>query len=151
MLLLFSYTTLFFFFFRYISNIIIGYELFKKGNKETARIVLLSIGKWLNKLDESKNDEFYLSISDGLKHVLITTFIRMSSSNFNRKNQWVSSIDSDVKFFIVINDTATFYDGSPSQTKRRRSVRNTLYVLHFFNGTSKQYLGRYIFFMNLKF
>lgn len=34
------------------------------------------IGKWLEELDAC-GDEFYLAMSDGLKHVLIGTFVHM--------------------------------------------------------------------------
>lgn len=65
--------------FRYISNIIIGCELFHKDKEETAKIILLSIGNWLEELDKS-TDDFYLLISDGLKFVLKSILAHMIES-----------------------------------------------------------------------
>lgn len=75
--------------FRYISNIIIGFELFHKNEKETAKIILLSIGKWLEELDKSTND-FYLLIRDGLKYVLQSTLAHMMKTNLAENIHWVS-------------------------------------------------------------
>lgn len=75
--------------FRYISNIIIGFELFHKDKKEIAKIILLSIGKWLEELDKS-TDDFYLLISDGLKHVLLSTLAHMMRTNLTENIHWVS-------------------------------------------------------------
>lgn len=78
--------------FRYIANIIIGYELFVREKEETAKILILLIGKWLEKLDNSGN-AFYLSISNGLKNVLLSTFVHMKMKTVKRNMkdhiQWV--------------------------------------------------------------
>jgi hypothetical protein len=80
--------------FRYISNIIIAYELFLREKEKTAKILILLIGKWLEELDNSAN-EFYLSIRDGLKNILLSTFVHMKmktlKKNMNNHIQWVSS------------------------------------------------------------
>lgn len=65
-------------------NIIIAYELFQKGEADTAKLLLLYLGKRLEEMDDDEtSDELYLSISDGLKHVLTATFIHMRpTTNF---------------------------------------------------------------------
>ncbi|VVC40332.1 Hypothetical protein CINCED_3A016949 [Cinara cedri] len=65
---------------RYILNIIISYELFLKGKKETAKLIIVLIGNWLEKLDDCI-DKFYFSISNGLKYVLKSMLIHMNLNN----------------------------------------------------------------------
>lgn len=75
---------------RFIGNLVIGYELFHKGDTDTAQLKVLEIGKWLEDLDNS-SDEFYLSISSGIKHVMKATFIHMLfATNLIGEVKWVS-------------------------------------------------------------
>lgn len=75
--------------FRYISNVIIGYELFNKDKIEAAKILLLSIGKWLEELDKS-TDNFYVLICDGLKYILKSTLAHMMRTNLTENIHWVN-------------------------------------------------------------
>lgn len=76
--------------FRYLSNLIIGYELFHNNDPESGQMKILEIGKWLEELDNS-TDEFYLSINIGLKHVMTATFIHMLfATNLVGECKWVS-------------------------------------------------------------
>lgn len=75
---------------RYIGNLIISHELFHKGKTDVAQLKVLEIGKWLEELDNG-TDEFYLSISSGLKHVMKATFIHMLFiTNLVEEAKWVS-------------------------------------------------------------
>lgn len=62
--------------YRYIGNLIIGYEMFHSVKPNVAQIKITEIGKWLEELDKS-TDTFYLSINSGLLHVLKSTFIHL--------------------------------------------------------------------------
>lgn len=62
--------------YRYIGNLIIGYEMMRLGKSNLALIKISEIGKWLEELDKS-TDVFYLSINSGLLHVLKGTFIHI--------------------------------------------------------------------------
>ncbi|VVC32848.1 Hypothetical protein CINCED_3A017811 [Cinara cedri] len=75
---------------RFISNLIIAYELFHKGETELGQMKILDIGKWLEELDNLKVDEFYLSINVGLKHVMTGTFIHMLfATNLTEECTWL--------------------------------------------------------------
>lgn len=56
---------------------------------------MLLIDKWLDELDRAGYDEFYLSISYGLKSVLASTFVHMESKNKNsfKNTQKVSLLE----------------------------------------------------------
>lgn len=74
---------------RFLGNLIISYELFQKGDIDTAQLKVLEIGKWLEELD-SGTDEFYLSINIGLKHIMQATFIHMLFAiNLIGEVEWV--------------------------------------------------------------
>lgn len=75
--------------FRYVGNLIIGYELFHKGESKLGQMKVLEIGKWLEELDNG-TDEFYLSIRIGLQHIMKATFIHMLfATNLTGECQWV--------------------------------------------------------------
>jgi len=75
--------------FRYVGNLIIGYEFFHKNESELGQMKILEIGKWLEELDNG-TDEFYLSINIGLQHVMKATFTHMLfATNLTGECQWV--------------------------------------------------------------
>ncbi|XP_001944436.2 uncharacterized protein LOC100160066 [Acyrthosiphon pisum] len=112
---------------RYVGNLIIGYELFHKGESELGQMKILEIGKWLEELDNS-TDEFYLSINIGLQHVMKATFTHMLfATNLTGECQWLlddiiplSNMDSKSKATIHAIRAAVFteYGGSPHIFKR---------------------------------
>lgn len=64
--------------------------MFHNNNAESAQMKILEIGKWLEELDNG-NDEFYLSIKTGLKHVMTATFIHMLfATNLIEECKWVN-------------------------------------------------------------
>lgn len=50
--------------------------LFKTNNAMKAYDRILDLWRWLDKLDET-NDQFYLAIRSGLKHIMMSTFCHM--------------------------------------------------------------------------
>lgn len=90
------------FLFRYILNIIISYELFLEGKKETAIKVMILIGKWLEELDNCI-DAYYFSISNGLKYVLTSMYIHM---NLNKNHHTVSLFNTTI---IMIHTILTLW------------------------------------------
>lgn len=86
--------------FRYISNIIIAFEVFLKGKSEAAKMIILLIDKWLDRLDKMGSDEFYLSISVGLKYVLTSMFVNMESKTDSTEHIKQAST-FDTKYKIV--------------------------------------------------
>lgn len=92
---------------RYVSNLIISYELFHKNEIEPAQMKILEIGKWLEELDRG-TDEFYLSINTGLQYVMKATFIHMLfATNLIGECKWVSFC-SFINFHFNISSTYIF-------------------------------------------
>ncbi|XP_022176758.1 uncharacterized protein LOC111038033 isoform X2 [Myzus persicae] len=112
---------------RYVGNLIIGYELFHKGESELGQMKILEIGKWLEELDNG-TDEFYLSINIGLQHVMKATFIHMLfAANLTGECQWLLddiiplyNMDFKSKAAVHAIRAAVFteYGGSPHIFKR---------------------------------
>lgn len=76
--------------FRFIGNLIISYELYQKGKLNASHKKILDISNWLERFDNS-NDEFYMSIKHGLKHIKTANFIHMLfASNENEGLKQVS-------------------------------------------------------------
>lgn len=77
-------------FFRFIGNLIISYELYKNGKLHASHKKILDISNWLEQFDKC-NDEFYISIKIGLKHIKTANFIHMLfASNENEGLKQVS-------------------------------------------------------------
>lgn len=57
---------------RYMSNLIVGCELYKTNAVDKAHDKLIRIWEWLDKFDNS-DDTFYLSIREGLKYLTMST------------------------------------------------------------------------------
>lgn len=112
---------------RYVGNIIIGYELFHKGESELGQMKILEIGKWLEELDNG-TDEFYLSINVGLQHVMKATFIHiLFASNLTGECKWLlddiiplAKMDSKSKATVHAVRAAVFieYGGNAHVFKR---------------------------------
>ncbi|XP_026806570.1 uncharacterized protein LOC113549459 [Rhopalosiphum maidis] len=112
---------------RYVGNLIIGYELFHKGESELGQMKILEIGKWLEELDNG-TDEFYLSINVGIQHVMKATFIHMLfATNLTGECKWLlddiiplAYMDSKSKATVHAVRAAVFteYGGSPHVFKR---------------------------------
>lgn len=66
----------------------ISYGLFKTNQ---AHDKLINIWEWLDKLDE-KNERFYLSIRDGLKHIVMSTLCHVLYTLNRGQCQKVSQI-----------------------------------------------------------
>lgn len=88
-----------FFVFRFVLNVIIAYQLFHANQDDAAKILIMLIGKWLEELDNS-SDEFYRSISNGLKHVLIATFVHMKPSKY-LTNKNIQQVKTNLVYKII--------------------------------------------------
>lgn len=76
---------------RFVGNLIIIYEMFHKDEQEEAQLKLLEVGKWLEEIELNKENEFYLSYKNGIKHVLTSTFIHMLyATNLTEESKWVN-------------------------------------------------------------
>lgn len=77
-------------------NIVLAYEYYQMGSEELAREIIVCIGKWLEEIDKD-NDEFYRPMRDGLKHVLIGTFV------FMKPTLYIANVHfNEVKIIIYI-------------------------------------------------
>lgn len=79
--------------FRFVGNLIISYELYKKGELDASHKTILDMGDWLEKLNKG-SDKFYLSINVGLKHIKVANFIHMlfvanENGGFKRVSVWL--------------------------------------------------------------
>lgn len=77
--------------------------MFHKDNPESGQMKILEVGKWLEELDNG-TDEFYLSISIGLKHAMTATFIHMLfATKLIGECKWVSYLFVLNCFYKYIN------------------------------------------------
>lgn len=82
---------MYYFYFRFISNLIISYELFHKDDVQKAIKKMLEIIDWLEKLNHNTSDKFYLSIKAGINHIAIATCVYMLLViNLNEESKWVN-------------------------------------------------------------
>lgn len=85
---------MFFVFLRYINNLIISCELFKMNKIDEAHDKITNVWNWLDKLSD-RNEPFYLTIRDGLKHIVMSTLCHMLYTTNKSKCQ-------QVKYFIIL-------------------------------------------------
>lgn len=66
--------------------------MFHNGEQDEAQMKILEVGKWLEELDNG-SDKFYLSIKDGVKHVMSSTFVHMLfATSLTGECKWVNKI-----------------------------------------------------------
>lgn len=85
---------MFFVFLRYINNLIISCGLFKMNKVDEAHDKITNVWNWLDKLSD-RNEPFYLTIRDGLKHIVMSTLCHMLYTTNKSKCQ-------QVKYFFII-------------------------------------------------